>query len=657
MRLFTRHLQAVISPFSMVVVLGLLVPIIALLWFMLRSVDNEREVVHSKLVELYRTDIQRQISLWLEEWLSAIEKAELLVSKEAPWSVFQQLAENGRFSTVVIMDDNEKPIYPVSIESQLEYLSRPAQVLRAEQLEFGEKNYLAARDSYLELANVLPNNALKIHLLAAAARCDWRAGNMQAAVEGYLAIARIDRIEHNTQFDTELITALVRGLELLTNPANERNVSKEWNTLFDQVQVYLSDYGTVSIGSRKRLFMQSKVRELAAEKGRSVLWPVYMFESRANNLIDGNHLDEMWQVLDEGADSITLVQLQGKEKRHRLRYFVDAQFLERNLQNRLNALFGAHSARIELANRPHPTHQNSLLYQRLSPPLQDVFITVSWLDDQLLNRSVSNRATAYIITGWTVIGFLCLSAIFIYRHFQKQNRLAKLKNDAISTIAHELKTPLTSVRILLDNLIDKRATADQQTREYIEIISQEHDRLTSLVDNFLTFSRLERGRFASYCELLDVKVLVQEALHLVETKFQQFGMQVEVVMDEGVIFVQADKSLMLTVLLNLLDNACKYSRVNRFVGVTVKKQAQFAEIEISDKGIGLSKKHLSRIFEQYYRVDPHLNCTTEGCGLGLHIARKIVLAHEGEISVRSTLGEGSVFTIQLPITAEDVNGR
>ncbi len=657
MRVSTRHLQTLISPFSMVLVLGLLVPIIALLWFMLRSVDNEREVVHSKLVELYRADIQSQVSFWLEEWSNAIEKAEMLAVSEAPWFVFQQLAQEERFSTVVIMDDNQIPIYPISVESELEYLSRPAQVIRAEQFEFGDKNYIAARDAYLEFANLLPNNALKIHLLAAAARCNWRAGHLQEAIEGYLAIAEVDRTEHNAQFDTELITALVRALELITAHSDLTIVSTKLNRLFDQVEAYLSDYQTVSIGSRKRLFMQRKVLELAAKTSRTVSWPYYPFESRANHLIDGNNLDKKWQTLEEGAKTITLVQLQSDVTRSRLRYFVDAQFLAFNLQERLDVLFGIKSAHVELTHTPQPTHPDHLLHLRLSAPLQDVFMTVSWLDGQLLNRSVSDRAMAYMITGWTVIGFLCLSAIFIYRHFQKQHRLGQLKNDAISTIAHELKTPLTSVRILLDNLIDKRASADQQTREYIEIISQEHDRLTRLVDNFLTFSRLERGRFASYREVLDLKLLVQEALQLVDTKFQQYEMQVEVTMNEGNIHVDADRSLLLTVLMNLLDNACKYSDTNRFVGVAVNGQGQYAEISVSDKGIGLSKKHLSRIFEQYYRVDPHLNRTTEGCGLGLHIARKIILAHGGEISVQSTLSQGSVFTIQLPIVKKEVNER
>jgi signal transduction histidine kinase len=212
----------------------------------------------------------------------------------------------------------------------------------------------------------------------------------------------------------------------------------------------------------------------------------------------------------------------------------------------------------------------------------------------------------------------------------RQMRLTRLKNDLIATVSHELKTPLASMRVLVDTLREGRTSDVRQVGEYLDLIARENERLSRLIDNFLTFSRMERNK-------------------------RVFQLTVDVSADLPKLCV--DRDAIETVIVNLLDNAWKHSApaspsaaaVHKAVAVRAFATDGVVCIEVSDNGMGMSRRHVKRIFEKFYQVDQSLTRTAGGCGLGLAIVKFIVDAHGGTIDVVSQPGRGSTFTVRLPV--------
>ena len=244
----------------------------------------------------------------------------------------------------------------------------------------------------------------------------------------------------------------------------------------------------------------------------------------------------------------------------------------------------------------------------------------------------------------------------------KQVKLNKLKNDFIATVSHELKTPLASMRVLADTLLEGNYKDRQQATEYLELICKENKRLSGLIDNFLTFSRMERNKQTFEMVKTSPAAIVHAAAEAVKTKFANGCCEFEVQTAENLSDVMADQDAMVTVLVNLLDNAYKYSYDEKrivlrvFAGVLKRKKGRLGVpakdnavcFQVTDNGVGLSRWGAKKIFNRFYQIDRSLSRQAEGCGLGLSIVKFIVDAHKGSISVKSKPGKGSVFTVKLP---------
>jgi signal transduction histidine kinase len=229
----------------------------------------------------------------------------------------------------------------------------------------------------------------------------------------------------------------------------------------------------------------------------------------------------------------------------------------------------------------------------------------------------------------------------------KQIKINKLKNDFIATVSHELKTPLASMRVLVDTLLEGSYRDQQQVTEYLELVSKENERLTGLIDNFLTFSRMERNKQAFAMARTSPAAIARDAAEAVKTKFSKGKCRFEVNIPDDLPDVTADRDAMVTVLVNLLDNAYKYSYDDKQIELSVSSEDGSVCFCVSDNGAGMPRRSVKKIFNRFYQVDRSLARRAEGCGLGLSIAKFIVDAHKGTISVESKSGEGSTFTIRL----------
>ena len=236
---------------------------------------------------------------------------------------------------------------------------------------------------------------------------------------------------------------------------------------------------------------------------------------------------------------------------------------------------------------------------------------------------------------------------------QRRLQLAALQNDLVDTVAHELRTPLASMRLLADTLRSGQIHDPAQVNEYLDLMSQENMRLTRLVENFLSFSRAKRGDLSLEIRPVDVSEVIATAVSAAGPRLDADDCQVQRELPADLPRVQADRDGLVAVLLNLIDNAYKYSSPPRMIRIAATQQGRYLALTVEDNGAGMSRAALRRIFRRFYRVDRHLNQPVGGCGLGLSIVKTTVEAMGGNVQVTSNVGVGSKFTLLLPVAEGD----
>ncbi|HXY03666.1 MAG TPA: HAMP domain-containing sensor histidine kinase [Terriglobales bacterium] len=252
-----------------------------------------------------------------------------------------------------------------------------------------------------------------------------------------------------------------------------------------------------------------------------------------------------------------------------------------------------------------------------------------------------------------VISILLAAGIVLtHRNISREMALARLKSDFVSNVSHELRTPLSLIRLYAETLEMGRLKSPEKYHEYYSIIRKESERLTALINNILDFSRIEAGRKEYDFRETDMRELVHNTLESYRYQIEQHGFAFEEKIAEDVPAMRVDREAMARSLLNLVNNALKYSQDQKFIGVSLFRDNGSVKLEVEDHGIGIPAHEQAKIFEKFYRVGDPLVHNTKGSGLGLSLVRHIVQAHGGDVVVDSSPGRGSKFTITLP-----VNGR
>ncbi len=229
--------------------------------------------------------------------------------------------------------------------------------------------------------------------------------------------------------------------------------------------------------------------------------------------------------------------------------------------------------------------------------------------------------------------------------------LARLKSDFVSNVSHELRTPLALIRLYAETLELGRISTKEKKQEYYRIIRKESERLTALINNILDFSRIEAGHKEYEFRTTDIADLVRNTLDSYRYQIEQQGFAFEESIDPDLPPVRVDREAIARALVNLVNNALKYSAEEKLLGVKLYRVNGSVRLEVVDHGIGITPREQSKIFEKFYRTGDPLVHNTKGSGLGLSLVRHITLAHGGQIDVESTPGKGSKFTLSLPLQA------
>lgn len=274
---------------------------------------------------------------------------------------------------------------------------------------------------------------------------------------------------------------------------------------------------------------------------------------------------------------------------------------------------------------------------KLGQSAQALTLTISLLVAVLL--------LAIGIGGWLLVTDL-----------RRQLTLARQKTDFVSNVSHELKTPLTSIRMFSELLAEGRVTDAAKQRNYLHVITAEAARLTRLINNVLDFARLERGERKFTFARCDLGAVLTETVETYRPHLEQAGFKLELDAPPAPVFVNGDCDALAQVLVNLLSNAEKYSNGGKEIRVELRQCAQplpFLEVRVLDRGLGVPPGTEERIFEQFYRAHDSLSSGIQGSGLGLTLARQIARAHGGELSHEAREGGGSCFMLRLPVAKEE----
>jgi two-component system phosphate regulon sensor histidine kinase PhoR len=283
--------------------------------------------------------------------------------------------------------------------------------------------------------------------------------------------------------------------------------------------------------------------------------------------------------------------------------------------------------------------------------------TKRFLDPQYLvvrfpnqNNDVFKEMWPFLIVSFVVIVILIFSFYYIMANNLKQKKLSVIKNDFISNMTHEFKTPISTISLASEMLDDASIsqTPEKQTR-YVKMIRDENKRLSVLVESILQTSILDKGEFILKLSEVDVHEIIDTAINNTHLLIAQRNGSVQTFLKAQKFKLQADRVHLTNIIFNLIDNAIKYSREAPEIIVTSYNTSEGIMIEIKDNGIGISKENQRKIFDKFYRVPTGNVHNVKGFGLGLSYVLAVILKHHGTISVNSELGKGSTFKVHLPI--------
>ncbi|MCH2085013.1 MAG: HAMP domain-containing histidine kinase [Saprospiraceae bacterium] len=260
------------------------------------------------------------------------------------------------------------------------------------------------------------------------------------------------------------------------------------------------------------------------------------------------------------------------------------------------------------------------------------------------------RLARVIIPSLLFMLVLIACMAWLFRMLKQQKKLDRVKNDFINNLTHELKTPVFSISLLLK--LVRKGIADgnkKKIEEYLQLIEKENKQLKGHIDMVLELASLESGKFNLELRPAKIHALLQEVLSQFQPKLEDKKGRLRIASESIVTDLHIDQSHFQNMLNNLLENALKYNDKIPIIEINTRVEEQRYFIEVKDNGIGISTDDQKQIFDKFYRVSTGDLHRVKGFGLGLNYVKQVVEAHKGQITVKSKIGEGSTFTIELPI--------
>jgi signal transduction histidine kinase len=602
---------------ALFLVFGVLAPSGCVLWFMNVAVRTQTDAARQSVNEAYRSNLRllrdRADSFWRDR-AAAIEAA----SRGAEPAAFQRIVTQGLADSVIL------PHYP-SIGSSGVRL--PPSV--AEAMERNGK-FAEAASLYGEFAETERDVSLAAQDARARIRCLMRAGDRTGARNSIAKYFERGRLVRGSDSSGRLISA------------DEMLLAVHLGRPRDRLETLLNDYTGTAMPSAQRLFLMDELGTAfpTAEAERLAQQFVESDERRsAEASVERTRIAGIWKLPVSSGRVAALYRTASVQKA--TQDFLGASSTLRNVS-------------FVVSPPGAPAVEEAI---PAGTELPGWTFSFELRDPALIENTVHARTASYLWIGCLMIACLAITGLIVAQWFRRLVRLASLKTDLVAAVSHELRTPLSSIRLLVENLLDDAELEPAKTREYLKLIDGENLRLAKLIENFLTFSRLERRKQQFEFAPTVVSTLVDKAVAAMGDRLQPPACELEIEMSAGVATITADEDALVRVLVNLLDNACKYTPEPRRIRIAAYESEGSLMLSVQDNGIGIATRDQRRIFRRFYQADQRLARETGGCGLGLSIVESLVRAHGGEVQVQSNPGAGSTFTVRVPVTGPRSMGK
>ncbi len=670
----------------------------------IRAIRNERfrlakqiENENRRAADLLKTQINSRF-MEIESGLRKLAQLPSFSKRDYPAIknlLSNQLADNYLIEQVFFFYKNEEPRFPIfepvfgktlSFSPLLLSGSQREKLKKAEEYEFKHKKYKRAISLYQELFNLLKEKNYKAQMVNNIARCLTKLKSYRQAINNYSKIIE-DYPESTTS--SRIPLALIARLQIidcyqkLADPKNSLKNSlnlyrdilqKPWSLNEDQFKTYSSmaeesftrslseNPKDLPLEEHKKEFERLKIlhqaeieqwqivndikKDIIPELRRRLIqakeykpFPIRYLKA----IEDRNFLISAVMIPDESSlNSSGMLGLKIKNE-----YLIDNVLGEiiKNIQfgENTNVVISDLSSQVLYGDKDLAAAQPTIteFFEDNFPP---------WRIELFAGKTgglglIELKNSYYFWTIITLIIVLIFGAFLIVRTISHEMEIIKIKSDFVSSVSHEFKTPLTSIKALAERLQEGKVKDQSKAEQYFSIISQDTEKLTRLVKNILDFSRIEEGKKEYEFKETDVAQLVAQQIENFRKDEIQKDVKIQAQIPKNIPHLLADKDALSQAIINLLDNASKFSGDKKEIYINLKSDAENVIIEVKDKGIGIPHDEINKIFDKFYQGKNALRQSVKGTGLGLTLVKHTVEAHGGRISVESNIGQGSTFSL------------
>jgi len=618
---------------SLFLVLGVLAPTACVLWFMNEAAKGQADSARQSVTQAYRGQMRLIRDRIDSFWTARAAELEANSSESAP-AGFARIVTQRLADSAVLFDNSGGlsypdllavgPVDPVPDQSDW----RAAQALEAKRDRLGD-----AAAAYARIAKSERDPALAARAAQGQVRCLVQSGHKEAALRAIQEQFNSGPASKGLDVYNRLIAADEQLLALqLTKPNDRRYPAME-----RKLAGLLGNYKSPAMPSSQRRFLMDQMRALRPDLPA---FPTAAAERIAAQFLEADKVRMGGAGLQSTRVS-DLWRLSSPSGR------ITGLYRTPTILSSMGGLLADPSGSVTFAMIPpgSVSPPEAIPAGALLPGWQ---ISFSLLDTKAFEDAARRRKAAYLWVGFLVIAAMTITVLIAGHIFRRQLRLARLRTDLVASVSHELRTPIASTQLLVDSLLEDVQLDPHKTRDYLELIAGENQRLTRLIENFLTFARIQRNRQRFEFAETNPSNVIRSAVLAMRERLQPPACDLKIDIGPDLPSLHADEHALVTVMLNLLDNAYKYTTADRRVSVRAYRQPGHVVFAVQDNGIGIASRDQRKIFRRFYQVDQRLARETGGCGLGLSIVDFIVRAHGGTIMVDSKTGAGSTFSVVLP---------
>jgi signal transduction histidine kinase len=691
---------------------GVGLPSLILGYLALRGIQSERALLEKRTLDEHRR-IAELITGSLDKKISQVEQIVYLALRDQQEILqpdFSSLSASIKqqyplIEAIFLFEYSEKIHLPStnllflpsgSVQSVSNQQLKPSlerKIREGQQSEFQQQNYRKALISYQKAFELASDRQVKGELLSAVARVQKKSSLFQDSIKSYEAIARdFNRVKTAHGIPLGVIARFELGSLLMTINNSLRSVEthlflykkmvqSEWalekaqyefftSRIKESIEKILSsESGTPEIKPFRKTYEELKEKE--KEKWERTERLLVFRENAGQNLLAkvaprgvASGDSAMRFTLEIGKYNYLvscLIPAEEQEKNPNQIWglLLDANYLKDSLlAEELNQYVITEGSEWIVRGRggqailkSENAHPGSLTIKtNFLGNFPDWIIEFYEQERPFLKTFLFSRQGIYFYMFLLIGGILIFGLILTVRTITRELELAKMKSDFVSTISHEFKSPLTSIRQLSEMLHAGRVPSKERRQEYYDILLEQSERLSLLTDNVLNFAKMEEGRKEYDFELTDVDLLIKEIVASIQDRVRHDGYEIQMNIQESLPPVMVDGDALSQAINNLLDNAIKYSGKKKKVVVEAYTEGGSLAIAVKDFGVGIKKEELDKIFDRFYRGGEELTRSVRGSGLGLTLVKKIAEAHSSTVQVKSQPGKGSTFTITLPLT-------